>query len=149
MTTPDDYPKMTTPRWQSPDDNPQMTTPDDYPKMTTPRWQSPDDNPQMTTPDVYPKMTTPTWQSPDVVIWGLSSGVVIWGCHLGLSSGVVIWGCHLLLSSRLSSELSSRLSSGVVIWDDTLPILVIYWQLYSLMVRSEFRTKILNFQIVK
>jgi hypothetical protein len=43
----------------------------------------------------------------------LSSG----GCHLGLSSGVVIWGCHLGLSSGLSSELSSGLSSGVVILD--------------------------------
>jgi hypothetical protein len=29
----------------------------------------------------------------------LSSGVVIWGCHLEVSSGVVIWGCHLMLSS--------------------------------------------------
>jgi hypothetical protein len=45
-----------------------------------------------------------------VVIWGLPSGVVICGCHLGLSSVVVIW---------------------VAIWDDTLPILIIYWKLYS------------------
>jgi hypothetical protein len=41
----------------------------------------------------------------------MTSDVVNWYCYLG---------CHLAMSS------------GVVIWDDTLPILVIYWKLYSL-----------------
>jgi hypothetical protein len=53
-------------------------------------------------------LTLSSGLSSDIVIWGchlpLSSGVIIWRCHLGLSSDVFIWGCHLMLSS------------GVVIW---------------------------------
>jgi hypothetical protein len=50
----------------------------------------------------------------------LSSGVVIWRCHLALSSDVVIWCCHLALSS------------GVVIWVDIWcchlgAILIVIW----------------------
>jgi hypothetical protein len=98
-----------------------------------------------------------------IVIWcchvgchlGLSSDVFIWGCHLTLLAGVVIWGCHLMSSGvviwchlELSSDvviwrchigchlgLSSGLSSSVVIGDDTLPILFIYWKLYSLLLQ--------------
>jgi hypothetical protein len=77
-----------------------------------------------------------------VVIWG----VVIWGCPLGcchlgcchLGSyhlGFCALGCcHLVLSCE------------VVIWSETVPILFIYWQLYSLLTYTEFHAEILNLE---
>jgi hypothetical protein len=110
---------MTSPQWQHLDDNTQMTTPRWQLPDTTPRWQHPDDNAQM------------------------SSGVLSFGgchlgcCHLGvvicvLSSGWCHLGCwHLCVVICVLS--SGVLSSKVVMRSDTVPLLIIYWKLYSLL----------------